>query len=129
MYEHQPLLSFELRIRKNAGCLSFYVGKTGTLHCTGNPPPLAGLARSRDAQPQKRVNTFLQSLLIKKKRKKKKRIVYFIHMTLTHSNLYYMTHALNMYTSDKHINESSFDRKIYFKAWISLTELFHATDN
>jgi len=42
-------------------------------------------------------------------------------MTLTHSDLYYMTHTLNVYMTDKHINEPSFDRKIYFKAWISLT--------
>lgn len=47
---------------------------------------------------------------------KKKKIVYFIHMTLTHSDLYDMTHTLNMYMTDKHINEPSFDRKMYFKA-------------
>lgn len=91
MYEHQPLLSFELRIRKNAGCLSFFVGKTGTLHCTGNPPPLAGLARNRDAQPQKRVNTFLKSLLIKKKRKKKRDCIFHPHDTDTFKFVLYDT--------------------------------------
>lgn len=53
-HEHQCLLRFELRIKKNVVCLCFPAEKTRILHCRGSLPPPAGLARGRDAMNNQR---------------------------------------------------------------------------
>lgn len=90
--------------------LVFSCWKDQNLALQRKPSPICWLGKRERCKEQskKRVNTFLKRLLIILFFK---RIVYYIHMTLTHSNLYNMTHTLNMYTTDKHINEPSLTGK------------------